>query len=171
MIKLKHVLVFLKYQDEILLLNRNKPSWMGCWNGVGGKIENGESPVEAAIRETFEETGIKVKIKDEYNKVAWVVKEDKDSLGGMYVFIQEIDEKIKTPAYSPEGVLDFKKIDWILDERNSGVAKNIKVFLPVYLECIKQDYITIYGQEFDDLEIIEKVDLGNINIERLWKKE
>ena len=168
MIKLKHVLVFLKYQDEILLLNRNKPSWMGCWNGVGGKIEEGESPVEAAIRETFEETGIKVNIKDDYNRVAWVVKEDKDSLGGMYVFIQEIDSKINTPAASPEGVLDFKKIDWILDKRNSGIAKNIKVFLPEYLKGIKQDYITIYGQEFDDLEIIKKVDLDNINIEKIW---
>lgn len=28
---------FIKKGDRILLLNRNKPSWMGMWNGVGGK--------------------------------------------------------------------------------------------------------------------------------------
>ena len=162
MINLKHVLVFLKYKDEILLLNRNKPFWMGCWNGVGGKIEKGESPVEAAIRETYEETGIKVDIKNDYYRVAWYVRGDKDSLGGMYVFIHEVDKKIRTPKRSVEGILDYKKIDWILNPMNSGISKNIPVFLPTFLNNEKIDYITIYGDKFDDLEIVKKVNLDNL---------
>ena len=31
---------------------------MGMWNGVGGKIEDNETPYEGIIRETLEETGI-----------------------------------------------------------------------------------------------------------------
>ena len=33
---------------------------MGMWNGVGGKIEENETPYEGIIRETFEETGIEL---------------------------------------------------------------------------------------------------------------
>ena len=163
MIELKYVLVFLKYKDEILLLNRNKPSWMGCWNGVGGKIEKGETPYDAAIRETYEETGIKVEINNPYFKVGWVVNDDRSSLGGMYVFICEMDKKISTPTRSVEGILDYKTISWIMDPRNSGIAKNIPQFLPTFLNNEHVDFITIYNHEFDDLEIVRKVDLNNLS--------
>ncbi|HOR96616.1 MAG TPA: DNA mismatch repair protein MutT, partial [Bacilli bacterium] len=37
--ELKYTLIFLKCKDEILLINRDNPSWMGRWNGLGGHIE------------------------------------------------------------------------------------------------------------------------------------
>lgn len=37
------------------------PHLNGRWNGIGGKMEIGESPVGAAMREFTEETGISVK--------------------------------------------------------------------------------------------------------------
>lgn len=49
---------FIRRGDQILLLNRQKSSWMGAWNGIGGKIEQGESPVESVRREVLEETGL-----------------------------------------------------------------------------------------------------------------
>ena len=33
----------------------------GKWNGLGGKLENGESPEECVIREVYEESGIIIK--------------------------------------------------------------------------------------------------------------
>ena len=30
----------------------------GRWNGVGGKVEEGETPAEAMVRECFEETSL-----------------------------------------------------------------------------------------------------------------
>lgn len=48
---------------KTLMLYRNKKEndmHEGKWNGVGGKVEMGESPAECAIREVFEETGLKV---------------------------------------------------------------------------------------------------------------
>jgi 8-oxo-dGTP diphosphatase len=58
---LKYTICFIKRKDEILLLNRNKKPNMGLWNGVGGKIETGETPFEGIIRETWEETGLLLK--------------------------------------------------------------------------------------------------------------
>ena len=55
-----YTLAFIKYKDEILLVNREKQPWLGCWNGLGGKIEVGETKEETMVRELFEESGIKV---------------------------------------------------------------------------------------------------------------
>jgi len=48
---------------EILAMQRafnDKDPWSGHWSFPGGKLEEGESPLEAAIRETFEEVGYKI---------------------------------------------------------------------------------------------------------------
>ena len=43
--------------DEVLLIRRGKPPRKGEWSIPGGRIEPGESEMEAARRELFEETG------------------------------------------------------------------------------------------------------------------
>lgn len=49
---------FMYYNAEVVLIRKNKPEWQrGLLNGVGGKIEPGESPKEAMLREWREETG------------------------------------------------------------------------------------------------------------------
>jgi hypothetical protein len=53
---LKYNICFVKRGDEILLLNREKASWMGCWNGIGGKLEPMETPREAMIRFMLNDT-------------------------------------------------------------------------------------------------------------------
>lgn len=53
---MKHVtLLFLKREDEILLAMKKRGFGVDKWNGVGGKLEPGESPEDAAIRECEEE--------------------------------------------------------------------------------------------------------------------
>ena len=37
-------LCFVKKGNKILMINRNKPPFMGMWNAVGGHIEKGETP-------------------------------------------------------------------------------------------------------------------------------
>jgi 8-oxo-dGTP diphosphatase len=51
--------VFNKNKSSVILLRKTKPNWQaGKLNGVGGKIEKGETSCEAMIRETQEEIGI-----------------------------------------------------------------------------------------------------------------
>lgn len=43
----------------VLLIRKNRPDWQaGRLNGIGGKIEPGEAPIDAMIREFKEETGL-----------------------------------------------------------------------------------------------------------------
>lgn len=47
--------------NAVLLIEKQGPEWQkGKLNGIGGKIENHESPREAMVREFEEETGVKV---------------------------------------------------------------------------------------------------------------
>jgi 8-oxo-dGTP pyrophosphatase MutT (NUDIX family) len=57
---------FLYIGDEYLLLHRSMDRKVdaGRLNGIGGKLEEGENFLEAAIRETQEETGYEVTAKD-----------------------------------------------------------------------------------------------------------
>lgn len=63
----KATLCFLVREEEILLAMKKRGFGVGRWNGVGGKVEAGESVEEAMIRETKEEIGVTPK---EYYKVA-----------------------------------------------------------------------------------------------------
>jgi len=53
-----------KENDRILLLRRseNETSQHGLYELPGGKLENGQTPKEAAISETLEESGLEVRI-------------------------------------------------------------------------------------------------------------
>lgn len=52
------VLCFVRDTERILLIHKKTGLGRGKVNGPGGRIEPGESPVEAAVRETAEETGV-----------------------------------------------------------------------------------------------------------------
>lgn len=118
----KYNICFLKQNDQILLLNREKPSWMGRWNGVGGKIEENESPRESALREIKEETGIVLDSIDFKGIVTWIV--DGKLTGGMYAYFAELpsDFIYETPIKTPEGILDWKSLEWIMHPENNGIA-------------------------------------------------
>jgi 8-oxo-dGTP diphosphatase len=49
------VSVFCRHQGEILLVRHRR---LGTWLPVGGEVEPGETPLEAARRELSEETGL-----------------------------------------------------------------------------------------------------------------
>jgi len=55
--------------DEVLLIKRGNPPRKGEWSIPGGKIEFGESEIDAALRELSEETGIKAYKEKKINQV------------------------------------------------------------------------------------------------------
>ncbi len=55
---IRRTLLFLKKDDRILLAMKKRGFGAGKWNGVGGKIEAGESIEAALVRECQEEIGV-----------------------------------------------------------------------------------------------------------------
>ena len=58
---IQSTLCYLERGDEYLMLHRVKKEQdanRDKWIGVGGKFEDGESPEDCILRETFEETGL-----------------------------------------------------------------------------------------------------------------
>ncbi len=56
---------FNEAHDTVVLIHKQRPAWQnGFLNGVGGKIEPGESSIRAMVREFEEETGVKTKEED-----------------------------------------------------------------------------------------------------------
>ncbi len=53
---------FLTYRGKILILKRSAKvgSYQGAWAGVSGYIEEGEQPLDTALKEVEEETGLKI---------------------------------------------------------------------------------------------------------------
>ena len=52
--------IFVVRSSEILLLERRGGTSEGFWYIPGGFVEFGEDPAEAAARETYEETGLRI---------------------------------------------------------------------------------------------------------------
>lgn len=61
--------LLVKNNKDILLAMKKRGFGVGKWNGVGGKVADGESIEDAAVRETGEELGITIS-KKEMRKVA-----------------------------------------------------------------------------------------------------
>lgn len=65
--EIETTLLLLRKEDKILLAMKKRGFGEGLYNGVGGKLENDETPEEAMLRETKEEIDI---VPTEYEKVA-----------------------------------------------------------------------------------------------------
>lgn len=51
--------VFNTKKTKVLLIHKEKPEWQkGFINGIGGKVEKYETPLDAIVREIYEETGL-----------------------------------------------------------------------------------------------------------------
>lgn len=64
-------LLFLRRDDEILLAMKKRRFGEGRWNGVGGKVDPGESIEEAMLRETEEEINVKPTVYHQLAKIAF----------------------------------------------------------------------------------------------------
>ncbi|MCZ0872604.1 NUDIX hydrolase [Peribacillus frigoritolerans] len=109
---------------EVLMLFRQKDPNRHKWNGIGGKIEKGETIDESMEREILEETGLKVRGMSFRGIVTW------NETGGMYVYRAE-DEGGGLSACD-EGELAWKPFQWVMEA--SEVVSNIKYYLKDILQ-------------------------------------
>lgn len=64
------------FHNEVLLIKKNKPNWQkGKYNGVGGKLEEGETALEAMVREFEEESGVPTHM-DQWKEVCMMLSDE-----------------------------------------------------------------------------------------------
>jgi 8-oxo-dGTP diphosphatase len=120
-------LCYLRNSDKTLMLYRNKKDFdihEGKWNGLGGKIEPGESPDECIIREVKEESGYDI-FKPALKGFITFPKFDK--INDWLVFIYICEEYKGEMIESNEGTLKWVKNNELL---NLNLWEGDKVFMP-----------------------------------------
>lgn len=114
------IMLFNKNKDKLLLVKRNKKPYKDCWNGIGGKIEENETPLEAAKRECMEETNIVLenpKLLVTYVYPESNIMNSNTHLNVIYDFVQEVAVKDNY-----EGHYEWKNIDFVMDIYNQEIA-------------------------------------------------
>lgn len=104
------VLVFLENEaGEQLLMLRAKPPNLGVWSPIGGKLETaiGESPFECAVRETFEETGVRAQTSD-FHLFAMIAEKAYEGHAHWLMFLFRCQVRLKAlPPEISEGKFAF----------------------------------------------------------------
>ncbi len=121
---MRYTLCFLTRGDEMLMLKRNNAPNRGLWNGVGGKIAPGETPVDSCLREVWEETGYRLDALRFHGILTWVGYETDP--GGLYIF--SAPASADEPSPTIEGALRWQPKDWVFS--SPEVVDNIHVFGP-----------------------------------------
>lgn len=120
-------LCYLRHDGKTLMVHRIKKKLdmhAGKWNGLGGKLEPGETPEECAEREIMEESGLQVfnsVLKGVLTFPAFANDED------WYAFVFVIHEFKGELIDSPEGVLE-----WVDDSEllNLNLWEGDRIFIP-----------------------------------------
>lgn len=100
-------IAYIRYGDRTLMLKRSKQDdQAGKWNGLGGKVEFGESPQEAMIREVKEESGLLVK---KYRMGGVVTIKTREKLSMAMLFIFEVSKFEGMIGDCSEGKLQWVK--------------------------------------------------------------
>ena len=144
------VLCYLKKDSQYLLLFRNKKANdmnEGKWMGVGGHIEQGETPDQAAIREVFEETGLHVHSLNCAGEVLFI-NDDYQEI--MYVY--EITDFSGEEIECNEGVLRWIPIKEIYDY---PMWEGDKEFLPLLINHTPYFKMTLIYKNKDLMQVIK----------------
>ncbi len=118
-----------------MLLYRNSSPNKGFWNGLGGKLEPGETVIDCLYREIREEADIDLSLAELYytGVVCWNLSNGQWE--GMYSFVAHVSPEFYFSAAraTREGYLVWKKLDWLFASGNTSVVSNIPQFLPTML--------------------------------------
>lgn len=112
------VSVFCRHAGEVLLVRHRR---LGTWLPVGGEIEPGETPAEAAVRELYEETGLAGRFPEEVAGAGGVIGTPAGYLGyeehpagskGTHMnfsFVADVDSR------ELRGCDEFDEVRWVVD--------------------------------------------------------
>ena len=119
---------------EVALIQKQKPDWQkGKLNGIGGKIEPGEKPIQAMRREFKEEAGAEIKKWENFCNL-------NSSDGSWYVYFFCSSESATITS------MESEKVDWYSVKKipDLPTIPNLKWIIPL---AIDNDAIFATAQE------------------------
>lgn len=138
---LPYTICFCLCGDSVLMLYRRKPPNKHRWNGLGGKRERDESPLDCVRREVLEESGVDLNDAAGLRfagTVTWPTGADPTSASrGMYAYVATLPPDWPVwdgGRHVPEGMLCWQPVAWVCDPSNPDVVDNIPHILPLMLE-------------------------------------
>jgi 8-oxo-dGTP diphosphatase len=111
--------------SRLLLVRRSNKPDVGLWGYPGGKIELGETIMDAAIRELHEETGIEAEAREILTSLDVILHNDEDELQHHYLLVAVLceyraGEPVAADDVSEAGWFEFEDI--IADPRGKSPA-------------------------------------------------
>ena len=155
--EIPYTICFCRCENLVLMLLRSRPPNAGLWNGLGGKISPGETPLQSIRREVLEEAGIDLRESERVRfggVVRWAAGVDPTGPStGMHVFVADLrpGSALEGTRRTPEGLLSWKTLDWVCDPENEAVVSNIPCFLP---DLLQGDRPMEYRCEYDGEKLV-----------------
>ncbi len=114
------------HQERILLVRRGNPPDAGFWGFPGGKVEIGETLLQAAVRELQEETSIQGKAQQVFNALDVFDHDDSGKLRRHFVLVAVLCQWLSGEPVAGDDALEAR---WFgLDElEDAGLALSLDV--------------------------------------------
>jgi 8-oxo-dGTP diphosphatase len=116
--------------QRVVLIQKTKPAWQkGKYNGVGGKIEQGEEPIDAMVREFYEETGVTIAAA-EWTQFA--ILENNDWIVYFYKAITDVAANVQTTTEERVELIDLEHL--LYEGGIDRSVPNIQWLIPMALQ-------------------------------------
>lgn len=133
----RYVVGLLFSEDRVYLamVEKNRPEWQaGLFNGIGGKIEPGEEPLAAMVREFLEETGVEFHAWEPFIHLAAERDRDTGDGDGYEIFFYKAfsNEVFRVETLTDEAI-SIQHVETILYNPDLAV-RNMRWLLPLALD-------------------------------------
>lgn len=153
--KIESTLLILRDGDKILLAKKKRGFGEGLYNGVGGKLEKGESVLDAMIRETQEEIGVTPTTYEKYGInefLEFVNDEETNLVFHLFIATEWEGEPTESEEMAPEW-FDIENIPY------DKMFKDDRYWLPLVLEGKKVRGKFVFDKNWNSLarevEVVE----------------
>lgn len=123
----------------MLLIKRRNAPHAGQWDGIGGKLEPGEDPFTACVREVREETGLAI-LSPRLRALLVINVKSTDELWLIFVFSAEARQG--TPVASEEG-----EVAWVEIDRLESLP--VVADLPMLLSHLDREEVAVIRQDYE----------------------